>query len=350
MTATTPNKAVPFKRQHTPKLADGDLIMTTGLINNGGGVCNSAGGQQVATNHKFSLTAVGGNNMSKTISIAGQPGSTGNKFYIHSTSLMNATQQQQQSSQQQQQITLTTSAGHQSGTKAVQYLTPANIKFNLMTTAGGSAGGGAGQAQDIKSILASQLPSNIIINDHPGNNIVAGSSPSAQGQSQTVTVQQQGQRPKTMNVFVDGEKRYLYTNNRGLVAQLNPTKMVNIVPVTGGAAGAASQQAAAGGLNSNTKVITTTTTKAVLEGSNRIIGHSQQPGRSFQTVQRLRTIRNSSHPTSQGQVVTATGAGGSEVRTFNRILIQSAPGAGTGTSVSIGSGDTSGGAGTGETR
>lgn len=341
--------------------------MTTGLINNGGG---NAVGSSGPTNHKFSITPVGPNALTKTISISGQPGATGNKFYIHSTSLMNAAQQQQQ----QQQITLTSTGGGQPGTKALQYLAPANINFKLMTPAGSAgAGGAAGQAQDIKSILASSLSSNIIINDHPGNNIVTGggaSSGQQQAQHQTVSVQQQGQRPKTMNVFVDGEKRYLYTNNRGqFVAQLNPAKMMNIVPVTAAGGVSASQLSSSssmggsGSLNSNTKIITT---KGVqLDNSNRIISSATAVGggspgmpttRGFQTVQRLRAIRNSGQQQQQqqqhishltGGVGNSGSASTGEVRTYNRILIQSAPGAGTGTSVTIGGGgggDPNGGA------
>lgn len=320
----------------------------TGLLNNGGSTGAGASGG-ATTNHKFSLTPVNANTMTKTISIAGQPVTTGNKFYM---SLVNS---QQQAHPQSQQITLTNaSGGQQVGTKSLQYLTPANIKFNLMTTSGQGAGGAAGQAQDIKSILASSLPSNIIINDHPGNNL------QQQGQSVAGGASQQQQQQV--------QKRYLYTNNRGqFMAQLNPAKMVNIVPVqaSSGAGGAVNvsgggghlqqqQQvlSAATGSNSNTKIITTTkgVQQAVLDSSGRILSTTQATagGRGFQPVQRLRTIRNPVQQQQQQQVVTSGGGGtttnsAGEVRTFNRILIQSAPGAGAGATVSIGGGAESGG-------
>lgn len=344
----------------------------------------------VTTNQKFSLTSVGPNQMPKTISIAGQPGASGNKFYLHPASLVNAGQQQQQ------QITLTTStttSGGQSsgGTKSLQYLTPANIKFNFT---GASTSGGQGP-----------LPSNIIINDHGGNNIATGSANAmptllTTGTAGTVQQQQmqqsvgqggnqQQQQRKTMNVYVDAEKRFLYTNNRGqFVAQLNPTKMVNIVPVQGGSGatsagtgGQLQQQqqvlatSSSGNLNSNTKIITTTKgggggvsvsgvggLQQLDGGTTRIVTQVQGQGgntRQFQSVQRLRPIRNSTQQQLQnaiakqvaaaaaaGQGGSASGSGGGEVRTLNRIVFQAAPG--TGSSVTLGGeGTAQGGGGNG---
>lgn len=380
-TTNIPNKGgVQFKRQLTA-----GTPATVGVLNNGG---SSGGGAVVSGSQKFSLTSVGGNAMTKTISIAGQPGSTGNKFYIHSASLLNSTTGQQQ--QQQQQITLSSAGGGggQTGsTKSLQYLTPANIKFNFTgATAGGAA---AGQVQDIKSILTSSLGSNIIINEHGSNNLVGAASSGAalptlltaggaavtqqQQQQQGVVGAQQQPTRKTMNVYMDADKRFLYTNNRGqFVAQLNPSaKMVNIVPVQqqqgiGGGAGTATggqlhqqhQQVLAtsspSGLNSNnTKIITTTkggvVQQTVLDGSNRIVSGG---ARGFPTVQRLRSIRNSGGQQQQqhqqhqlqGAIAKQVVAGNAnEVRTFNRVLIQSSHAA----NVAMGGDPNGGGTGAG---
>lgn len=373
ITTNSPNnKSVSYKRQLTPgsqsKLNDSDLITTGGLINNGGSGAVVAGVS--GNNHKFSLTPVGANaTMAKTISIAGQPGGTGNKYYFHTTSVPQNQQQQQitlTSGGQGQSQSVTTGGQQQVSTKSLQYLTPANIKFNF--SSGATAGSAAGQTQDIKSILAS---SNIILNDHGTSNMVqanaTGSSASATGQQIVSGQNQSQQQRKTMNVFVDGEKRFLYTNNRGqFVAQLNPTKMVNIVPVGGGGTGTTSagttgqpQQVLATGntnpsstgtttvLNSNTKIITTSKGTTVQQQQSG----SPMSTRGFQTVQRMRPVRNS---TQQQQLQNAIakhnsqasgGGGGNEVRTFNRILIQpSAQGTGIGGGDPNGSGG--GGAGT----
>lgn len=296
-----------FRKITGQKLNDGDLIMTTtGIIQNS----NSTNPNNVSAlnNHKYASFGTP-NALQKPISIIGTtPGGT-NKFYINTTNLIN---QQQASSSGGTILTNSSStqmmAGPKPGiqellsNKTLQWSTigSPNIKFNVMTT-GNATGNNPNSHQgtttaDLRNIIAGSMQSNIIINNDKG----ATSSSVATPTLITGSPAQQQQRSKAaMNVFMNSEKRFLYTNNQGqIVAQINP-KMVNIVPVQGNSSNA-------DGLNS--KMITTTTLNS--KGSS---------------IQRITTIPNSQQQQMlqrQQQQQQANSSAG-EIRTINRIVIQS---------------------------